>query len=59
MSHMSDFDDCPFSLPHNWGKYMDFLKFFFTSGDKILETISSRFYKNYMITARMISFNVS
>jgi len=37
---MSDFDDYPYSLPHNWGKCMDFLKIFFTSEDKILETTS-------------------
>ena len=37
---MSDFDDYPFSLPQNWGKRMEFLKFFFTSEDKILETTS-------------------
>jgi len=33
---MSDFDDYPFSLPQNWGKRMDFLKFFFTSEERIL-----------------------
>jgi len=38
MSHMSDFDDYPFYLHQNWGKLMDFLKFFFTSEGKILET---------------------
>jgi len=36
MSRMSDFDDCPFSLPQNWGKHMDFLKFFFTTEERIL-----------------------
>jgi len=40
MSCMSDFDDYPSSLPQNWGKHMDFLKIFFTSEDKILETTS-------------------
>jgi len=35
---MCDFDDYPFSLPQNWGKRISFLKFFFTSEDKILET---------------------
>jgi len=35
---MSDFDDYPFSLPPNCGKCMNFLKFFFTSDEKILET---------------------
>jgi len=38
MSRMSDFDDYPFSLPQNWGERMDFLKIFFTSEDKILQT---------------------
>jgi len=36
---MSDCDGYPFSLPQNLGKHMDFLKIFFTSEDKILETI--------------------
>jgi len=42
MSHLSDFDVYPFSLTRNWGKCMDFLKFFFKSEDKILETTSSQ-----------------
>jgi len=38
MSRMSDFDDYPFSLPQNWGKRMDFLKFFFTNEERVVET---------------------
>jgi len=44
MSRMSDFDDYQFSLPHDWGKRMDFLKFFITSEDKILETASCQVF---------------
>jgi len=44
MSRMSDFDDCPFSLPQNWGKRMDFLKIFFASQVKILETNSCQVF---------------
>jgi len=40
MSHMSDSDDHQFSLFQDWGKHIDFLIFFFTSEDKILETTS-------------------
>jgi len=35
---MSDFDDYPFYLPPNWGKRMDFKKYFFTTEERILET---------------------
>jgi len=38
MSCMSDFDDYPFPLLQNCGKCMGFLKFFFTSEEKIFET---------------------
>jgi len=38
MSHLSDFDDYPFSLPQNYGKCMDFKNFFLTTEEKILET---------------------
>jgi len=38
MSRMSDFDDYPFYLPPNWGKRMDFKKYFFTTEERILET---------------------
>jgi len=41
---MSDFHDHPFSLPQDWGNCMDFLKIFFTSEDKILETISCQVF---------------
>jgi len=44
MSHMSDFNIYPFSLPQNWGKRMDFLKIFFTSEDEILETTSCQLF---------------
>jgi len=43
---MSDFDDYPFSSPQKWGTLVGFLKFFFTSYDKIFETTSSSFYNN-------------
>jgi len=35
---MSNFDGYPFSFPQSCGKHMDFLKFFFTSEKRILET---------------------
>jgi len=35
---------------------MEFLKFFFTSEDKILETTSSNFYNNWMIIVTMKQF---
>jgi len=41
---MSDFDDYPFSLPQNWGKCIDFLKIFFKSEVKILETTSCKIF---------------
>jgi len=34
---MNDFDDYPFSIPQNWSECRDFLKFFFTGEEKILE----------------------
>jgi len=37
MSRINDFDDYPFPLPQSWSKGMDFLKFFFTSTEKIFE----------------------
>jgi len=44
MSRMSGFNGYPFSLPQNWGKRMDFLKIFFTSENKILETASCQVF---------------
>jgi len=44
LCHVSDFDDYPFSLPQTWGKRMDFLKFFFTSDKKILETTTCQVF---------------
>jgi len=41
---MSDFEVNAFSLYQNWGKRMDFLKIFFTSEDKILETTSCQMF---------------
>jgi len=52
---MSDFDDYPFSLPQNWGKRMDFLKFFFTSEDKILETFFSQVFVDYFLASHYAS----
>jgi len=31
MSHMSTYDDYPFSLPQNWGKRINFFELFFAS----------------------------
>jgi len=39
MPRINNFEDYPFSLPH-----MDFLKMFFTSEDKILETTSCQVF---------------
>jgi len=44
MSNMSDFNDYPFSLPQDWGKRMDLLKFCFTSEDKTPETTSCQIF---------------
>jgi len=30
--------------PQDWGNHMDFLKFFITTEDKVLETISCRIF---------------
>jgi len=56
---MSDFDDCPFSLPQ-LGKCMDFLKFFFTSEDNMLETTSwQAFTRIEWLQWEWFSFKVS
>ena len=47
MLRMSDFDDYPFYLPQNWGKRMDFLKIFFTSEEKILESTSCQIFTTF------------
>jgi len=39
MPRINNFEDYPFPLPH-----MDFLKMFFTSEDKILETTSCQVF---------------
>jgi len=41
---MSDFGDYPFTSHQDQGKRMDFMKFFFTSADKILETTSCQVF---------------
>jgi len=47
MSHMSDFDDYPFSLLQNWGKRTDFKKFFFTIEERILRQPFVKFLQRF------------
>ena len=44
MSRVSDFDDYLFPSPQKWIMCMDYLKFFFTSEDKVLETTSFQIF---------------
>jgi len=37
MSHVSEFDDYPFSFPQAWGKHMDLKKCFFITEERILQ----------------------
>jgi len=60
MSRMSNFDDYPFSLPQTWGKCTDFMKFFFASEEKILETVFCQvFVTSKLLQLEWFSFKVS
>jgi len=57
---MNYFDDYPFSIPQNWSECRDFLKFFFTGEEKILEkTLCQVFTTIKWLQSEWFSFKVS